>query len=192
MEQEAANELGRLQRHGLLAIVIPVVAPAEADLPLVDIHQAVVGDRDPMGVPTEVLEDLRRSAEWGVRIDHPLGLPEGRQVLLEDGRVSEGHERAIAVEPATRERRLQGLEEQPPEQPREDADGQEEPGAAGDPVLAVGGNASAGTTQWRWGCKLRVCPHVCRTARNPSSAPRCCGSAAMVRKVSAVVRKRIP
>ena len=32
------------------------------------------------------------------------------------------------------------------------------------------------------GSATSVCPHVCSTAKNPMSAPRCWGSAAMVRK----------
>jgi hypothetical protein len=38
----------------------------------------------------------------------------------------------------------------------------------------------------------RVCPYVYSTAKNPIAAPRCLGSAALVRNVSATARKRIP
>ena len=40
-----------------------------------------------------------------------------------------------------------------------------------------------GTTQCRWGWNWSCCPHVCRTARQPVSAPRCLGSAAISRRV---------
>src|SRR5271170_6450470 len=50
MDQEAADELPRLEGHGLLAVVVPVILPAEADLAVLHRQQAVVGDSDAMGV----------------------------------------------------------------------------------------------------------------------------------------------
>ena len=38
---------------------------------------------------------------------------------------------------------------------------------------------------------MRFCPQLCNTAKKPTSAPRYWGSAAMVRKVSEVARKRM-
>src|SRR5215467_7089754 len=35
-----------------------------------------------------------------------------------------------------------------------------------------------------WGCGSRVCPQVCKTLKNPISAPRCLGSAATSISVS--------
>jgi hypothetical protein len=91
MEQEAAEELGRVQRQGLLPIVMPIILPPEADLPLVDGEQAVVRDRDPVGVPAEVLKDLRGPPERGLCVDHPLGLAQERQRSREGGWGKKGY-----------------------------------------------------------------------------------------------------
>src|SRR6267154_2129570 len=50
MDQETADELFSSQGHRLLAIAIPVILPPEADLAVVYGHQAVVGDRNTMGI----------------------------------------------------------------------------------------------------------------------------------------------
>src|SRR5271165_5099026 len=71
MDQEAADELPGLEGHGLLAVVIPVILPAEADLAVVHGDQAVVGDGDAVGIPPDIVEDLCRSGERSLRVDHP-------------------------------------------------------------------------------------------------------------------------
>ena len=63
--------------HRLLAIAIPVILPAEADLAVVHGHQAVVGDGNTMGIPPDIVEDLFRPGERPLRIDHPLGVATG-------------------------------------------------------------------------------------------------------------------
>jgi hypothetical protein len=143
MEQEAPDELGRVQRHRLLPVMMPIVLPAEADLPLREVEEAVIGYGHAMGVPPEILQDLRRPAEGRLGVDHPLGRAEGHQSPREGGGVLEGRERAGEVELAVRVRRLQLREEQPSEQPREHAHREEEPRPTADPALAIGGQAPA-------------------------------------------------
>ena len=52
MEQEAAYELIRGERHGLLSVAFlrPVVLPLEGDALFVHRDQPAVGDGNPMGV----------------------------------------------------------------------------------------------------------------------------------------------
>jgi hypothetical protein len=88
------------------------------------------------------------------------------------------------------------------EQPRQHAYGKKEAGAASDPALVIGRYSAAlkrtpGITQWIGGWCSKFCPQrakakVCSTPKKPISAPRCLGSRAMVSKVWAVARKRIP
>jgi hypothetical protein len=106
VEQEPPEELGRVQRHRLFPVVVPVVPPAETDLPLREGEEAVVGDGDPVGVAPEILQDLCGAPERGLRIDHPLGLPERRQRLREGLGVLQGRERSREVEVPARERGL--------------------------------------------------------------------------------------
>ena len=47
VEQEAADELLGLERHDLHAITVGVVLPAEADDPVVEAEESVVGEGDP-------------------------------------------------------------------------------------------------------------------------------------------------
>jgi hypothetical protein len=52
MQQEAANKLVGIERHGLLLLMVAIIFPSEADLAVVDIEQAVIGNSHPMSVPT--------------------------------------------------------------------------------------------------------------------------------------------
>lgn len=59
VKQEAANELVGVQGHDLLGIAMPVITPVEADGSVCNADKAAVRDRDTVGVPTEVRNDMR-------------------------------------------------------------------------------------------------------------------------------------
>ena len=59
VQQEAADEFRRGQRHLAALAAAPVVAPAEAHQAVADGEQAVVGDGHPVGVGT-----ARLTGEW--------------------------------------------------------------------------------------------------------------------------------
>ena len=75
VQQEASDELIGAQGHELGLVVVAIVLPAEADLSLVQTHEAAVGDGDAMDVAAEIGEDLGRAAERGLGVDDPLDLP---------------------------------------------------------------------------------------------------------------------
>jgi hypothetical protein len=54
MDQEATDEFVRRERHRLLAIVVLVILPAEADLAVIHRHKAVDGDGDAMRIAADV------------------------------------------------------------------------------------------------------------------------------------------
>ena len=85
MDQEAADELPALQDHRLLAIAVTVVLPFEPDLVVVHRQQPVVGDGDTMGIPPDVVENLRRAGEGLLRVDDPPGFPKRREVTAKRG-----------------------------------------------------------------------------------------------------------
>ena len=92
VEQHAPDELGRRQRHGLLAgrASPAVVGVPEAHGVVVEAAQALVADGDPVGVAAEVVEDLFGAGEGSLRVDHPFGLAGRPEVLGEAPRVAEG------------------------------------------------------------------------------------------------------
>ena len=70
-----------------MAVAVPVILPAEADLSTVHGHQPIVGDGNPVGISPNIIEDLSRPGERPLGIDHPLGLPDRRQVAPERRRL---------------------------------------------------------------------------------------------------------
>jgi len=52
MEKESADELLGRESHALLLIVVSVIAPVELNLPVLDIYDSMIGNRDPVCVAT--------------------------------------------------------------------------------------------------------------------------------------------
>src|SRR5258705_13912036 len=77
------------------------------------------------------------------------------------------------------------LQEQPPEQAGEHADGQEKSRPTGHPALAIGRDATARHDHVHVGVMGHSRAPVCSTEVIPILAPRCLGSAAIVSIVSA-------
>jgi hypothetical protein len=63
VEQEAAHELAGVEGHDLLAALVAVVLPAEADRAVGHADEPAVGDGDAMGVAPEVGQHLLGPAE---------------------------------------------------------------------------------------------------------------------------------
>ena len=105
VEEHAADELGRRQRHGPLAgrAGPAVVGVAEAHGAAFEAADALVADGDAVRVAAEVVEDLFRAGEGSLRVDHPFGLAGRAEVVGEAPRVAEG------LQPAG-EAQLSGLE----------------------------------------------------------------------------------
>ena len=74
VEEEAPDELLGRERHDFRLIVVAVVAPVECDLPVFDIHDAMIGNRDPVRVAAEVVHHLLRSGERRLGVDDPFGV----------------------------------------------------------------------------------------------------------------------
>ena len=72
VEQEAADELDRIEGHDLDAVVVFGVAPAEAYLAVNEIEEPAVSDGDAVGVAGQVLQHMLGSAEGWLGIDDPL------------------------------------------------------------------------------------------------------------------------
>ena len=83
MLQEAAEELCAVESHGALLAVIRIILPAEADLGFGDGENPMVGDGDPMGITSQVLQDVVWPAKRRLRIHDPIVLKQGTQESLE-------------------------------------------------------------------------------------------------------------
>ena len=90
-----------------------------------------------MRIAAEISQHLFGPAEWRLGVDDPVGLSELSEALAERGGIGEMGEIAKKAQLASREGSLQLLQKQAAEQPREDADRQEEAGPASDPACAV-------------------------------------------------------
>ena len=83
MEQEAADELDRIEVHDAAAVVVPGVPPAEAHLSVLEAEEPSVGDGDPVGVAGQVLQHMFGSAERRLGVDHPLCSAQSHQAESE-------------------------------------------------------------------------------------------------------------
>ncbi len=89
VEQKAADELDRIEGHGLGAGMISVVFPLEAHMAVFQSAKTVVGDGDAMSVAGQILQYAPRSAEGRLNVNDPFEpcgcLTQG----LERGRLSQ-------------------------------------------------------------------------------------------------------
>ena len=72
MQQKAANKLADRQGHDFEPLQVAVVGPPEAHLALGEVNQPAVGERDPVGIPPEIIEYLPRAAKRALCIDDPF------------------------------------------------------------------------------------------------------------------------
>ena len=132
VDEEAADELVDRECHhfGAAATLGAVVLPFEGHARLVERDQAAVGDGDAVGIARQIGQHRLGPTEWSLRVDYPLGLTERRQMggerlaLRQSGMVAEELQAPGVVRGGER------LQDQPTEQPREHADGEEEAGPA--------------------------------------------------------------
>ena len=85
VEQEAAQELLRIERHHSLLITVGIILPAESNLVTVEGHEAMVGDGYAMGIAGEIAEHMMGTAERWLGVDPVLteqGTQEGAEGLF--------------------------------------------------------------------------------------------------------------
>src|SRR3979411_1596183 len=73
MQEETAHELVGRQPHEFAFVVVVVVTPAEGDSSAVDGYQAMIGDRHPMRIAAQIVQDLGWATKGRLGVDHPLG-----------------------------------------------------------------------------------------------------------------------
>ncbi len=77
VEAEAAEEFLRAERHQSDPTPVAIVLPPKRHLVLGDGDEPMVGDRDPVGVPREIVQHVTGAAERGLGVDDPVVVKEG-------------------------------------------------------------------------------------------------------------------
>jgi len=144
VQQETPDELVRGEAHDGGTPAATIVLVGERDVVVADGHEPRIGDGGSVGVASEIGEHAFGSAEWRFGVDDKGALAQRAHALGEGGGVGERGEFAEEAEFAAMEGGRQSVQEKPAERPRQRVDGQEEVRLAGDPALAVDGDAAAG------------------------------------------------
>ena len=126
VEQEAAQELLRSERHHSLLVTVGIILPTESNLVMVESHEAVVGDGHAMGVAGEIAEHRMGTAEGGLGVDDPVLTEQGAQEGAEGLFVFERLERSGEGELVLLEAMFQTGNELAAEDATESVDGEEE------------------------------------------------------------------
>jgi hypothetical protein len=71
MEQKTADELDCIELHDAAAVVVPGVPPSETHLAVIEAEESSVGDGNPMGVSSQILQHMFGSSERRLGVDHP-------------------------------------------------------------------------------------------------------------------------
>jgi len=85
VHKETANELIGGEGHDFPLVVVPVVAPFESDVAIFYRNDAVVGNGNPVGITTEILDDAGGGLEGRFAVCHPIFF---EQSFYEIGEVS--------------------------------------------------------------------------------------------------------
>ena len=72
MKQEPSDELIGLEGHGFLTVLVCIIPPQEGNLAVTGVKNAIITDRDPVGISAEVLKDPLNAIERGFAIEDPL------------------------------------------------------------------------------------------------------------------------
>ena len=72
MKQKPAHELVLGNGHDSRLVAAGIVPPTKCDVPAIEGNETVVGDRDTVGVASEVTDHLLGAAEGGLGIDNPV------------------------------------------------------------------------------------------------------------------------
>ncbi len=158
VQQEAAEELGGLERQDLFSMAVAVTLPAEGDLTVLESQQPVIGDGHLVSVATQVIQHLGGTPEGRFGINDPLGLAAVLEPLHESRSGGQGLELAVELKFSLIKGLLQSGQEQATEESRQDAHGPEEARAAAHPASSIGRQSAAGSHTMQMGMMQQVLP----------------------------------
>lgn len=71
VEEKAPHKLLHVEYHHFSFVVVLAIAIAEMDLSVFHFEEAVIADRDSMGILAKIIDDLFRASEWFFGINDP-------------------------------------------------------------------------------------------------------------------------
>jgi hypothetical protein len=83
LQQKAAHKCEGRKCHYFLLVAVGRIAPAKGDLAVVKTEKPAVGDRDSMGIVSQIPNDMLRSGKRLLGVDHPLFLFERPSKTIE-------------------------------------------------------------------------------------------------------------
>jgi hypothetical protein len=125
MLQKAAQELFMSERHLAALVVVRVILPAESDLAVRHIEQAVIGNRYAMGVASQIMQHMLGATEWLFGVDDPIIAKQGTEESSECfliGQLLAGSEESKLI---LTKKMLEASNELAPEHAAEDSNGKE-------------------------------------------------------------------
>src|SRR2546425_4013252 len=144
MQHKPPQELVGADRHLSLLVAVSVILPAEDDLTISQLDEAMVGNGDPVGVARQVMEHMLRSTKRRLGVDHPILAEQLAKESAESLFSLQRLEAARKQQFLFAESALQARHEFAAEDAAEYFHGQEESVAGMDPPLAVQGEAAGG------------------------------------------------
>ena len=72
MQQEPSDKFIRLERHGLLTVIVGIIPPEERNIAIPVSKDTVIADGDPVRISAEVLKHTFGTTEGRFAIDDPL------------------------------------------------------------------------------------------------------------------------
>ena len=83
MHQETPQEFVGGQGHHFLLVLVLIVLVSETDLSIFQLLQSVIGDRDPMCVASQIIQNFFGTTERRFGMDYPSTVTERRQISSE-------------------------------------------------------------------------------------------------------------
>ena len=130
VKKEPSDKLAGLERQGLLTVMVCIIPPSEGNIAVSDGEDAVITDRDPVGISAEVLKDAPGAIKGRFAINDPLLMVELSPEGFEVAGIGEMTDTALEYKITRFEAMFEEVKELASEQCRHDPHGNEEPFAA--------------------------------------------------------------
>ena len=90
MLEKPWQELLMAEGHHAALAAMSIIFPSKRHVSVCHLYEPMVGDCDAMGVASQIMKYVFRSAEWSLRVDHPILAEQrtqkrGESLLLHQG-----------------------------------------------------------------------------------------------------------
>ena len=170
-----------------------VILPLERHAALVQCDESGVGDRHPVGVARQIRQHCRRPGKRAFGIDHPFALASAARASRRRPSHQQAERTHQRTATAQRDAPCSSSSRKRRRNKRDSTrTGRKKPGLHAIQRSPSNDRPPPGTMPCTWGWCVSADPQVCSTSVAPIRAPRCLGSAAMVRSVSAATSNSRP